>query len=470
VSFRDPAGSLFKHKNKIFRFINPSYQNEFEQTISCRSLTELISQGYISNFKKMQKNDLDLLLKDETFLKIFEKIKSDIILEHKIIDFVNYPYEWSSSMLFDSAALTLLLFEKIIDDNLGLKDATPYNTIFENAKPVFVDLLSFEKRDPQDPIWLAYSQFVKTYLLPLYVYKFAKIPVHKTFLSNPDGLEIDDCLPHTGFFRPIAYSLIRLPLFLSRFTKPQHYKSKRLINPNLSKFILLRLIKKTKKRLMSLKPKTTASSSWSKYMDTQKHYDKEDFLIKESFISDVLISLKPKKVLDIGCNTGHFSLIAAKHGSKVISIDNDPIVIDKLYNLAKNENLNILPLVVSISKPTPFLGWKNSEYQSFLKRAENYSDLVFMLALIHHLQVTDRIPLLEIASIANLLTKDGLIIEYIDPQDPMFKKIVRGRENLHQDISINNFKKTFEVFFNIIKEQKINASRSIFFMRKKSEE
>ena len=467
VSFRDPAGSLFKHKKKLFRFINPSYEKELNQTLSSDNLKTLINEGFISAFKKLNSEEIQTLLKDEIFFKVFEKFKSNTILDHQVIDFANYPYEWSPTMLFDSAFLTLSLFEKVLDENLGLKDATPYNIIFENAKPVFVDLLSFEKRDSKNPIWLAYSQFVKTFLLPLYMNKFANHPIHKIFLANIDGLEIEDCLKQTSFFHPISYTLIKLPYFLSKFVKSKHYQTKKMKNSNLAKFILTRLIKKTKKRLHAIKPKTDITSSWSEYMDTQKHYDEKDFSIKESFIKNILQSQNPKKVLDIGCNTGHFSLIAAKHDAKVISIDYDPIVIDRLYNIAKNERLNILPIVVNISKPTPSIGWKNLEYQSFLKRATNYSDLVFMLALIHHLQVTDRIPLFEIANLANSLTKDGLIIEYIDPKDPMFIKIVRGRENLHLDINIHSFKKTFEAFFKIEKEQKINETRSLFYMRKK---
>ncbi|NGX30255.1 MAG: hypothetical protein K940chlam4_01101, partial [Candidatus Anoxychlamydiales bacterium] len=230
--------------------------------------------------------------------------------------------------------------------------------------------------------------------------------------------------------------------------------------------ILSKLIKKLKKRLKLLKPRIN-KSTWSNYMADQTHYEKSDFSIKEKFIKKILTDSKPKKVLDIGSNTGHFSILAAQNGAKVISLDNDPMVIDLLYLKAKAKNLNILPMVVNISRPTPSFGWKNKEYSSFIQRATKSTDLVLMLALIHHMQVSDQIPLLEIASLAALATKDGLIIEYIDPQDPMFKKIVRGREYLYLDLNIDNFKKTFENYFSILDEQKINETRSIFYMRKK---
>ena len=34
-------------------------------------------------------------------------------------------------------------------------------------RPIFVDILSFERRDPRSSIWLAYGQYVRTFLLPL---------------------------------------------------------------------------------------------------------------------------------------------------------------------------------------------------------------------------------------------------------------------------------------------------------------
>ncbi|NGX44350.1 MAG: hypothetical protein K1060chlam3_00516 [Candidatus Anoxychlamydiales bacterium] len=468
TTFRDPAGSLLKYNSKIFRFINPLYEKEFNELQILKSLKKLLENNDLSKYRILKENEISSLLKDQNLLKIFNRFNSNIVLQHEVMDFVNYPYEWSNNMLFDAAKLTLHLFENMLLETYGLKDATPFNIIFENTKPVFVDLLSFEKRDPFDPIWLGLSQFTKTFLLPLYMNNFAKTSISKSFLSNLDGLNLQDCLIKTSFFNSLSYSLIKIPNFLSKFTKAKHYKPQRVKNKEFARFILSKLIKKLKKRLNSLKPRIN-KSTWSNYMADQTHYKKSDFSIKEKFIKKILTDAKPKKVLDIGSNTGHFSILAAQTGAKVISLDNDPMVIDLLYLKAKTNNLNILPMVVNISRPTPSFGWKNKEYSSFIQRATKSVDLVFMLALIHHMQVSDQIPLFEIASIAALVTRDGLIIEYIDPKDPMFKKIVRGREYLYSDLNIENFKKTFENYFSILDEQIINETRSIFYMRKKKD-
>lgn len=465
TTFRDPAGSLLKLDGKIFRFINPSYEKEFNELTLLKSLKKLLKNNDLSPFTILQKNEISKLLKDQKFSKIFKKFNSNIILEHEALDFVNYPYEWSNNMLFDAALLTLNLFENMLSDSFGLKDATPFNIIFENTKPVFVDLLSFEKRDPLDPIWFGFSQFIKTFLLPLYMNKFAKIPINKSFLQNIDGLNLQDCLIKTSLFNTLSHSLIKIPNFLSKFTKAKHYKPKKVKNKEFAYFILSKLIKKLRKRLNKLKPRID-NSTWSSYMADQTHYERSDFSIKEEFIKNILTTTKPKKILDIGSNTGHFSILAAEMEAKVISIDNDPTVVDLLYLKAKEKNLNILPLVVNISRPSPSVGWKNREYSSFIERGNKSVDLVFMLALIHHMQVTDQIPLIEIASLASEFTKDGLIIEYVDPQDLMFKKIVRGREYLYLDLNIDSFRKTFENYFSIQKETKINETRSIFYMKK----
>nr|NGX53262.1 hypothetical protein [Candidatus Anoxychlamydiales bacterium] len=165
TTFRDPAGSLLKYNSKIFRFINPLYEKEFNELQILKSLKKLLKNNDLSKYRILKKNEISSLLKDQNFSKIFNRFNSNIVLQHEVMDFVNYPYEWSNNMLFDAARLTLDLFENMLSETYGLKDATPFNIIFENTKPVFVDLLSFEKRDPFDPIWLGLSQFTKTFLL-----------------------------------------------------------------------------------------------------------------------------------------------------------------------------------------------------------------------------------------------------------------------------------------------------------------
>ena len=125
--------------------------------------------------------------------------------------------------------------------------------------------------------------------------------------------------------------------------------------------------------------------------------------------------------------TGHFSVITARAGTSVVAIDQDPLVIGELWREAAEQELDILALVVDLTRPSPAVGWCNNESQSFLDRARTSFDAVLMLALVHHLMVSERIPLTQILSLAAELTTDLLIVEFVSPGDPMFRRLLRGR-------------------------------------------
>src|SRR5207249_3979296 len=109
----------------------------------------------------------------------------------------------------------------------------------------------------------------------------------------------------------------------------------------------------------------------------------------------------------------------------------DPAVVGATWRRARAEQLDLLPLVVDLAQPTPATGWDNREWPGFLERARGQFDAVLMLAVLHHLLVTERVPLPAILALAAALTRDLAIIEFVAPEDPMFRRLARGREGLH---------------------------------------
>ena len=89
-----------------------------------------------------------------------------------------------------------------------------------------------------------------------------------------------------------------------------------------------------------------------------------------------------------------------------------------------------MPLVVDLAEPSAGLGWCNSECRSFLERARSWSDVVLLLAVVHHLVVTARVPLNEVISLAAGLSRDAVVVEYVGPGDTQFRRLCRGREHL----------------------------------------
>src|SRR5262249_40956898 len=149
------------------------------------------------------------------------------------------------------------------------------------------------------------------------------------------------------------------------------------------------MFKRLRRLLNSVKPKLDKESKWSNYLTSNNNYSAENFAEKQRFVEEALSEFKPRRVLDVGCNTGHYSLIAAQMGAEVIAIDIDPVVIGELWRRCDAEKINVLPLVINLARPTPRVGWRNQECAAFLDRSRGRSDAVMMLALIHHMLVSE---------------------------------------------------------------------------------
>ena len=78
-------------------------------------------------------------------------------------------------MLREAALLQLDLMLSALDDGLILKDASPYNVQWRGARPVFVDVGSFERLREGEP-WAGYRQFCSLYLNPLLLQAYRGIP------------------------------------------------------------------------------------------------------------------------------------------------------------------------------------------------------------------------------------------------------------------------------------------------------
>ena len=213
-------------------------------------------------------------------------------------------------------------------------------------------------------------------------------------------------------------------------------------------FILQSLFRGLRKDLALLSPTAPQASHWSDYADTLTHYDATQRSIKETFVRQILAEIKPDWCLDMGANTGQFSEIAAAT-SQVVAVDYDVASVGRIYRRARTARLNILPICLDACRPTPATGWRNSEQPSFLSRCEGRFDMVMMLAVIHHMLVSERVPLGEIIGLAADLTTRHAIIEYVGPTDPMFRILLCGRDALHVGLTTQLFEETLKQRFDI---------------------
>jgi SAM-dependent methyltransferase len=398
--------------------------------------------------------------------------KAAAAVEHDPIPFPSYPYEWPAEMLLAAGRLTLDLAKAGLEDGIGLKDAKPDNVMFRGPKPVFVDALSFEKRTPGDAIWRAEAQFLRTFVLPLLADRETGLAAHELLFSRGDGLEPEEVYRLLGPLKRLAPGIlgtVTLPAKLSRFAENRGlYRQQVLPFDDKARFILGHTLGRLGRRLERARPKAGRPSVWSGYTDTSS-YSETDFALKEAFIAEAAAGAKPRTALDVGCNTGHFSRILASAGASVVAIDLDPVVVGETWRRAEAESLDILPLVQNLSRPSPGTGWRNRERASFISRARGRFDMVVMLAVIHHMMVSDGIPLSEIVALAAELTREAVIVEFIAREDPMFQRILRGRDDLYAGYDRAAFEAACQERFTIERRDGADeATRGLYFLRLKA--
>ena len=165
-SFRDPAGCCFLFQGRVLRFVAAEALAEFENFLTTRFAREFIAAGKLIAARKLEEKEMAALRETAELKPLFAVQNIGSVFEHERISFPSYPHEWPPEMLQAAGRLTLELAQAALAEGFGLKDATPSNILFRGSEPVFTDALSFERRNPADPLWLAEAQFNRTFLLP----------------------------------------------------------------------------------------------------------------------------------------------------------------------------------------------------------------------------------------------------------------------------------------------------------------
>jgi ribosomal protein L11 methylase PrmA len=233
-----------------------------------------------------------------------------------------------------------------------------------------------------------------------------------------------------------------------------------------SKKAFLALLDSLEQAIRKLSYKAVGTE-WQDYYESNNNYSEQSLSEKEAIVGRWLEKIQPAKVWDLGGNTGRFSRIAKQHSQYVCCFDIDPACVDINYQRAKAEkDKMLLPLLLDLTAPSPAIGWANQERDAIAKRQN--ADVIMALGLVHHLAISNNVPLDEIASFFASVAS-YLIIEFIDKKDSQVQKLLQNREDIFGNYNEEGFKQAFAPFFNIESCEKISQShRTVFLMRRKS--
>jgi SAM-dependent methyltransferase len=454
-TFRDPAGSVELRPDGAYRTIRAPFDAEILDFLASPFAAQLVAEGR--------------LIASEVVSK--QADAGTLVLRHPRVSFQSYPWEWAPTQWLAAAELTLGLCSDLIHHGWLLKDATPLNILFQGTQPVFVDVLSIQRLDPHQPIWLAYGQFVRTFLLPMLAHSRLGWPL-QVALTRRDGYEPEEiyaALTWPSRLRQPALSAVTLPALLANnkaLNASGGLASNSLKDPEVAKQVILKTLKNLLSNMRRVTPSHRAST-WSNYAETATHYSDEDHARKRNFVTTALAQANPVHLLDVGCNTGVYSMLAADAGAEVVSIDTDLQAVDRLCANLKGRGKNILPLCVDLAHPTPAAGWENRENASFLSRCAGHFDTVMMLAVLHHLLLRSQVPMDRIAALCSSLTTGHLILEWVPPTDPKFHELVRGREAIYENITEAAFREAFARDFVIMNEITLANGRILLHLKRK---
>jgi hypothetical protein len=106
--------------------------------------------------------------------------------------------------------------------------------------------------------------------------------------------------------------------------------------------------------------------------------------------------------------------------------------------------------VLDLVNPSPALGWAHEERYSLAERSS--ADLVMALALIHHIAISNNVPLARIARYFARLA-EHLIIEFVPKSDPKVKILLATREDVFPTYTQEGFEEAFLEPFEILNDQ-----------------
>lgn len=440
-SFGDHHIRLFRWNGQIYRGISSERTPYFTQLFRDGVIQRLTEQG--------------LLIESELTPLVIDGY--EMVVRHRYIPFTSYPNEWCAAM-FKNAALTLIdLALELAQHGLTLGDAHPWNLLVDvdTCKPVFVDLGSIGPIN--DDMWPAYDEFCRFCLYPLILMSHGQDQIARLLMCEDKGVLKSELLMLTrdsalSVSLPKPPVISRLKLVLQQRV-PQSYRQqlKKSLSSMRSLFRKqshdlkspLDFLEKIRREVESI-TLPDCKTEWSDHCGKSSlSFSPQDaWTAKQRSLHKILTELRPSSVLDIGCNTGWYSKLAALSGSRVVAFDTDELVITQLYYDARDNKLPILPLIMDFTKPTPSRGLSNHWAIAATERFQ--CDMVLALALVHHIVLERRLNFDQIVEGLALFSKRWVVVEFIPREDQDVGKWWSDRISWYTlDNFINALKKRF---------------------------
>ena len=205
----------------------------------------------------------------------------------------------------------------------------------------------------------------------------------------------------------------------------------------------------------------TFRSEWSDYY-SGTNYTGPAAMHKAEIADSFLKKIRPSRIWDFGANDGRYTRLALKYDAELIAaFDSDPDAVEFNYQKGKKNRDNILPLILDLTNPSGGSGFAGRERAALPDRGK--PDCIMMLAVIHHLAVSDNLPLGQIAEWLSGLTS-CVIMEFVPKEDSQVQRLLACRKDIFPDYTRAGFENAFSAFFRIEERIPVRDSLRVMYL------
>ncbi len=444
-SFRDPSGTVLVAADRVFRTIMPFAALDYESTRRTGVVDDLVARGLVVDERPVSKDVLGAAGELAAY-----------VVEHPKLPFISYPYEWCFHALKDAALLHLDVHLRCLERGVTLVDASAFNIQFRGAAPVFIDTLSFRPYR-EGEIWTAHRQFCDHFLNPLLLRALLGIPHNAWYRGSMDGIPVEHLANALPLSAKLSWNVIKhvvLHALLDKMSRAERPAGE-LREVRLPQAAFRRVLTGLRDWISKLDPKDGDKTVWRDYAEINS-YSSDEARQKAEFVRQFAAATRPGVLWDLGCNTGEYSKVALEAGARLsIGFDFDIGAVERAYLRAQAEKLNLLPLHLDATNPSPSQGWAQHERKGMQERAP--ADAVLALAFVHHLAVAKNVPLDFVVDWLVGMAPTG-VIEFVQKEDPMVRELLRLREDIFFDYSQENFERALRARARIHRVEQVSAS------------
>jgi len=449
-SFRDPSGFLFERDGCLYRQVNKRYRDDYDLLFSSGLYKVLTERGLLVPHAEADVSPPD---PDPAYK----------VIRPELVPFISYPYEWCFSQLKEAALATLKIQKTAFEHGMSLKDASAFNIQFVNGRPLLVDTLSFEKLQLKP--WIAYRQFCQHFLNPLLLAAYKDFHLNQLSRIFIDGIPMSlasRLLPSRTRLRPGIATHVHLHALSQKYFSKKIVKAReRQVRPVSLAGLVESLDSLVRKLNLGLK-----KTEWAQYYQ-ETNYSPEGFERKKRIVEEFLDVAKPGTVWDLGANTGVFSRLASRRGIRTVAFDVDFVAVEVNYReCLKNKEKNLLPLVMDLTNPSPAIGWENRERKSLEERGP--ADAALALALVHHLAISNNLPLPKIAEYFSRICR-WLVVEFVPKADSQVQRLLATREDIFDRYTQADLEEEFSRSFQVVRVAPVEGTeRTLYLMKNRS--